>query len=250
MAQTKLIIETLKQELRKKSINYRQVADKLELSEASVKRLFSENAFTLERLGKVCELIDLEISDLVHQMEKSVELTQQLTLEQETELVADTKFLLVAYFLMHKLSFEEITEIYDVSETECIRYLAKLDRMKIIDLLPGNRVKLRIARDFTLIPGGPIERFYEQRVEQEFFNTSFNENGEFRIYVSGYLSHDANSEIIRKLKRMAKDANESIQISEELPKDERFGCTLIMAIRPWEPQVFEAFRRVPNVKQF
>lgn len=55
MSQTKLIVETLKQELRKQGINYRQVAQTLGLSETSVKRLFAGNSFTLERFG--CSLI-------------------------------------------------------------------------------------------------------------------------------------------------------------------------------------------------
>jgi hypothetical protein len=41
MSQTRPLIDTLKQELRTRRINYRQVADALELSETSVKRLFS-----------------------------------------------------------------------------------------------------------------------------------------------------------------------------------------------------------------
>lgn len=44
MAQTRLIIDTLKHELRRQGINYKKVAQKLELSEASVKRLFSDYA--------------------------------------------------------------------------------------------------------------------------------------------------------------------------------------------------------------
>ena len=250
MAQTKLIVETLKKELRKQGINYKQVAQKLELSEASVKRLFTEYSFTLDRISQICELLNYEISDLIHQMEKNVELTQQLTLEQETELVSDIKLLLMAYFLMNKLSFEDIISIYDISETEGIRLLAKLDRMKIIELLPGNRVKLKFAKDFRLIPGGPIQRFYEKTVQQEFFDSSFDGNGEFRIYDSGFFSRAANAEIIRKLKHLERDANQLMQDSEELPLEERFGCSLIMAIRPWEVKVFDELRRVPNDKKF
>jgi DNA-binding Xre family transcriptional regulator len=87
MSQTRPLIDTLKQELRKRRINYRQVADALELSETSVKRLFSDEAFSLKRLEKVCELLSLDISDLVHLMEKNIELTTQLSLQQEQELV-------------------------------------------------------------------------------------------------------------------------------------------------------------------
>ncbi len=250
MSQTRLIVETLKRELRKQRLTYRDVAGKLELSEASVKRLFSERSFTLERIEQVCDLLHLEISDLVHQMEKDIELTSQLTLEQEKELVSDLKLLLMAHFLLNKLEFSEIIDIYDISETEGIRLLARLDRMKILELQPGNRVKLMISENFKLIPDGPIQRFYERTVQSEFFDSSFNGPGEFRIFVSGMFSRDANGEIIRKFKRLAEDAHELRRDSEGLPLAERFGCSLVMAIRPWEVKVFDELRRVPNVKHF
>jgi transcriptional regulator with XRE-family HTH domain len=250
VAQTKLIVETLKLELRKQGITYRQVAKALDLSEASIKRLFAENTFTLARLGQICELLHLEIADLVHQMEKNIELTHRLTLEQEKELVSDIKLLLMAHFLMNRLEFAEIIDIYDISETEGIRLLARLDRMKIIELQPGNRVKLMISKNFQLIPGGPIQRFYEKVVQAEFFNSSFAGNGEFRIYVSGMFSRSANAEIIRKIKRLADDAHDLREDSDSLPLAERFGCSLIMAIRPWEVKVFDSLRRVPNTKKF
>ena len=250
MSQTRHIVETLKQELRKQGITYRQVAEALDLSEASIKRLFAENAFTLARLEQICEVLHLEITDLVHQMEKNIELTDQLTLEQETELVADVKLLMMAHFLMNKLSFAEIIDIYDISETEGIRLLAKLDRMKIIELQPGNRVKLMVSKHFQLLPGGPIQRFYEKVVQTEFFNSRFSGNGEYRIYVSGMFSRAANAEIIRKIKRLAEDAHDLRDDSDSLPLNERFGCSLIMAIRPWEVKVFNDLRREPNTKKF
>lgn len=250
MAQIKLIVETLKQELRKQGITYRQVANALDLSEASVKRLFAESSFTLARMAQICEMLHLEISDLVHQMEKNIELTHQLTLEQESELVSDVKLLMMAHFLMNKLEFKKIIEVYDISETEGIRLLARLDRMKIIELQPGNRVKLMISKNFKLIKRGPIERFYEKVVQDEFFHSPFDGPGEFRIYLSGIFSRNANAEIIRKIKRLVDDANELREESEALPLSERFGCSLIMAIRPWEVEVFDKLRRVPNQKKF
>jgi len=250
MPQTKLIIDTLKQELRKQGITYKQVAKTLKLSEASVKRLFSERSFTLTRLGQVCAVLNLEIADLVHQMEKNIDLTTQLSIEQERELVADIKLLLMAHFLMSKFTFQDIIRIYDISETEGIKLLAKLDRMKIIELQPGNRVKLMISKNFELIPNGPLQRFYEQKVQSEFFNSTFGGPGEFRIFVSGMFSRPANAELIKKVKHLAFDANELKSESESLPLEERFGCSLIMAIRPWEVKLFDQLRRVPSDKHF
>ena len=122
--------------------------------------------------------------------------------------------------------------------------------MKIIELQPGNRVKLMVSKHFQLLPGGPIQRFYEKVVQTEFFNSSFSRSGEFRIYVSGMFSRNANAEIIRKIKRLAEDGHDLGDDSDSLPLNERFGCSLIMAIRPWEVKVFDALRRVPNEKKF
>lgn len=246
MSQTRPLIDTLKQELRKQRFTYKQVSQALDLSETSVKRLFSEEAFSIKRLEKVCELLHLEISDLVQLMQKNIELTTQLTRDQETELVSNIKLLLMAWLLMNKLKFTEIIRIYDITETEGIQLLARLDRMKIIELQPGNRVKLVISPNFKWIPDGPIQRFYESRVELEFLNSSFNESGELRIFVSGMISKSAMADVCKKIRHLAQEMNELNIESESLPLDERFGTSLMMAVRPWEIKVFEELRRVPD----
>ena len=250
MSQTRPLIDTLKQELRKQRITYKDVSAALDLSETSVKRLFADAAFSVKRLEKVCELLHMDISDLVHQMERNIELTTELTHEQEQELVSDVKLLLVALLLMNKLSFEDILAVYDISETEGIRLLARLDRMKIIELLPGNRVKLMISPNFQWIAGGPIQRFFESKVQLEFLNSSFNGPGQIRIFVSGMISRDANAEIIRKMQHLAKEMNDMNAASENLPLEERFGTSLMMAIRPWEVKVFSELRRNPDTRVF
>ena len=243
MAQTKALIDTLKGELKRQGKTYRDVASLLELSEASVKRLFSERMFSLTRLDRICEMLGLEIGDLVRLMEEATELTTHLTLEQEQELVSDVKLLLMAHFLMNRWTFSEIIETYDISETEGIQLLARLDRMKIIQLLPGNRVKLMISKNFDWIKNGPIQGFYEDKVQTEFFKSSFTDPEEYRVFVTGMLSRNSNAEMIRRLKRLAKEFNEMSMDDESLPMEERLGTSMVMAMRPWNLRVFGSLRR-------
>ena len=51
---------------------------------------------------------------------------------------------------------------------ECVRKLAALDRLKIIDLLPGNRIRLRLATHFSWLPDGPDPAFFLQRYSRIF----------------------------------------------------------------------------------
>jgi len=250
MSQIRPLIDTLKQELRKQRITYKQVSEALDLSETSVKRLFSEEAFSVKRLATVCALLHLDLSDLIHLMEKNIELTTRLTHEQEQELVSDVRLLLVAMLLMNKLQFTEIIRIYDISETEGIQLLARLDRMKMIELQPGNRVKMMMAQNFEWIANGPIQQFFENRVQLEFLDSSFNEAGECRVFASGMISRSANAEITRKIQHLAKELSDMNVEAESLPLEQRFGTSLMMAIRPWEIDVFRELRRIEDNRVF
>ena len=54
MPQTAALVDALKRELRTRKLTYAQVATHLAMSEASVKRMFSRNEFTLERIDAIC----------------------------------------------------------------------------------------------------------------------------------------------------------------------------------------------------
>ena len=64
MSQTSDLLAALKKCLRAKGLTYRDVAQALQLSEASIKRLFSEQTFSLSRLEDVCRFLDMSIYDL------------------------------------------------------------------------------------------------------------------------------------------------------------------------------------------
>lgn len=69
-------------------MTYRDVALALELSEASVKRVFSKSTFSVKRLEQVCALMDMRIGDLCRLADKlHSDHRTTLSLEQETALV-------------------------------------------------------------------------------------------------------------------------------------------------------------------
>jgi DNA-binding Xre family transcriptional regulator len=117
MAQTSALLDTLKRALKARGKTYVDVADALGLSEASVKRLFSREDFSLERLDKVCQMLEIEISDLVQQMNDEQNQLQQLTAEQEQQLVDDKTLLAVAICSLNRWTMAEIVAFYDMSMT-------------------------------------------------------------------------------------------------------------------------------------
>lgn len=243
MSDTAKLVTALKQELRRQGKTYADLTAVLSLSHASVKRLFAEGSFTLQRLETICTYLGTDFTSLVTAMDKEAERIDQLSFEQEQELVKNPRLLCFAHALFNKWSFEEIINTYDFSEHEAIRLMAHLDRMGLIDMQPGNRYRLLISRSFDWIKAGPIQIFFEKELQADFFNARFNKDDELRLYVSSMLSRRSALEIIRKLNKLAGEVNELHLEDEKLTIGERRGYSLVLAFRPWETRVFSAMRR-------
>ena len=244
MGQISQVNQTLKQLLRQQQITYKDVAAKLNMSEANIKRVFSTQSFTLERLEQICDILNMSMADLFALTQKQVQQISQLTVDQEQELLADPKLLLVAVCVRDAWKFDEIITYYDIDKLECIRLLAKLDKLKIIDLLPNNHFKSLIAQDFRWIPGGPLERFMEQEVLVKFMAPKQNEKWFFRFYLRGRYSQTSIDIIQRKLNQLTKEAAALNLEDSDLPLNKRQHIGLLMAMRPWEPSLFEDMRRI------
>ena len=243
MSQIKHISETLKGLLRQHHFTYRDVADKLDMSEANIKRIFSTNSFTLQRLEQMCELIQISLSDLFSLAQKQVEQLSQLSVEQEEKLLSDPKLLLVAVCVRDGWTYNELIEYYDIDAHECVQLLAQLDKLRVIELLPNNHYRLLIAQDFRWIPGGPLEKFMEQEVMVKFMAPKQNEPWNFRFYLRGRYSQTSIDIIQRRLNQLTKEAASLNQEDADLPLNKRQHMGLLMAMRPWEPSLFENMRR-------
>jgi transcriptional regulator with XRE-family HTH domain len=237
------LVEALKRTLKAKGLTYADLAEGLSLSEASVKRIFSRGDFTLQRLEEVCRIARLDFTELaVAAVEESQGMTQ-LTAEQEEEIVSDPQLLLVAWCAVNNWTFEQIVATYNLTQAECVRCLAKLDRIKIIELLPGNRIRPLINRTFSWRPDGPIQRHFRSRIEAEYLGSKFDRSDELFLFLSGMLSNASITELIGELRRVARDFAQRHRADLALPLEQRFGTSLLIAMRPWELRAFRQLRR-------
>jgi len=248
MAQAQALVSALKQVLKSRHVTYAQLARRLGMSEASIKRVFSRGTFTLERLDKICGLLGIAITDLAKMVEHEAERVSQLSLEQEREIVADPKLMLVAVHALNHWTLEEMVAHYTVSKTECIRLLARLDRLRIIDLLPNNRIRVIVGRNFSWRPDGPFQRHFRDQLEADFFTSRFDGRSEHLAFESGMLSRNSNAAIQQRMRRLESEFTELHNQDAQLPLEERFGTSLLVAMRPWIPEIFKKMQRRPGQK--
>ena len=113
--------------------------------------------------------------------------------------------LLVGLLALSNWTAAEILQTYRLTEPELVQILARLDSIGVIDLLPGNRIKLKLARNFAWRKGGPLQRFFEARVQRQFFESSFLGSGELRLMVHASLSPHSNALLQQRMKKIAEE---------------------------------------------
>lgn len=242
MAQTTLLLQSLKQCLKQHHLTYADVAKQLNLSEASIKRIFSEENISLQRLDRICELMNMEITDLSKYAETSLQQIQELSEEQEIEFVKQPKLLFMAYMLLNDMDFETIITHYNIDKHEGIQLLAHLDRIKFIILLPENKIKMLTSRQFKWRKNGPIEKLFNEQIQKEFFQSKFSNTNECIQFGAAMVSQKTLLQMHKKIEKLNADFNDLAKQDGNLPFKEKFGCAMVSAIKPWEFSLFKQFR--------
>lgn len=233
MKQTSELVATLKKTLRAHGMTYRDVAEGLGISLASVKRVFAEETFTLWRLEEVCGLLDITIHDLSRMTRSAGETSRYLSVAQEKELAGDPKLFMYLYLLLGGWTVEQINLRFGVTGVLATRLLAHLDRLKLIDLLPGDNVRLLTPRNILWRRNGPVRRAYEEQAKAEFLRSSFTGTGERLLFGTGELSETSAALLMRKIEQLKSDFEELVELDVTIAEEKRFNAGLLLAFRPW-----------------
>ena len=249
MARAHALLAELKRALKEEGLTYRDVATHLGLSEASVKRLFSRSGFSLDRLEKTLQLLRMDFTDLVGRLSARREYVSQLTPAQEDALVSDPILLVITFLVLNRWAYDEILATFDFSASEIEGRLIRLDRLKIIELLPFNRYRLLTARNFTWRRDGPVQQFFATQIQSEFFDSRFDKPGEELRFVGGALTPESVTEMLEAIDRLAQRFDELVEQDSRLGMEERYGCSAVFAMRPVEFSMFAKHRVVSTPKQ-
>lgn len=243
MSETAQLVATIKKQLKSQSLTYRDVALALKISEPSIKRMFASGRLTVDRLVQISSFLGFTLAELTKEAQAALPTLRTLTEKQEREVVSDPKLLMVAVCALNHWTMDEIVGLYRLSDAECIKYLLHLDTLRIIDLLPGNRIRLNVSRDFDWLPFGPIKQYFQTRGISDFLQSDFAHEDETMAFVHGMFTDQALAQILDELRRLRKKFAELHEESLSAPLSKRRGIGLLLAMRGWEPADFTKLRR-------
>jgi DNA-binding Xre family transcriptional regulator len=230
---TRKLVDALKRVARMRGITYATLAAQARLSEATVKRLFSQGTFTLQRLEQFCALLDVDFQELARLASGADDEVRELTLAQETALAADERLLAVFYLVYSGWKAVDIVAQYRLSTAQCTALLLKLDRLGLIELLPENRVRLLLPRGAQLRRDGPLRRRHGARLIDDFLAPRFDSVGGWFGFEFRDLSRSSMDVIRRKLERLVAEFRDLAELDANLRAPERTTIGIALGVRPW-----------------
>jgi DNA-binding Xre family transcriptional regulator len=242
MDETYQLVDALKRCVKVRGLTYRALAGRINLSEASVKRLFAERTFTLRRLEQVCKAMDMSVTELLRMIDRTASAVTTLSLEQESALARDPALLSYFYLLVNGWTDAQILREYQFDDAQLGRLRDQLAALELIELQPQpqpqRRRRLRVThrllvgRRLVWRPDGPVRRAYERQVQAEFLRAPFAARGDFLGWQPAELTESSIGVLKRKLEHLY---DEFLQMAEldTLSTQPRHSTALLVAFRPW-----------------
>ena len=243
MSTTHDLVHALKAELKAAGLTYADLARQLGLAESSVKRIFAKADMPLSRVDEVLRVLKMDFAELARKVADAQPLRRELSAEQEAAVVADRRLLLLAICTLSQWSFEQIVQTYTYTEAECIKYLARLDRLGIIELRPLNRYRLKVAKGFRWRPHGPVMCYFRDNVVDDYYRGGFDGEGELLMLVHGQVAPAIAASLVERLQRVGQDFAQLHLSSQKAPADQKQSYTLLVGMRSWFFSSFRDLRR-------
>lgn len=236
-------MQSIRAALRQRGMTYRELAQALGVSEPTVKRDFSRGDFSLSRLDRICEALDVSLADLVRGATGQSSALTQLSEQQERALVRDPRLLLVTYLLINDWKLGEVSSVFMLDENALVSVLLRLDALQIVNFRPPNRIKKLTARNFSWRKDGPVHEFFLTRVAPEFLRSRFDESTDELHFIGGTLSAASLARMKMSIAQLVGEFEELARQDSKLPLEVRDGCSALLALRKWEFSEFTKLRR-------
>lgn len=149
-------IEKLKRVLKQNGLTYRELARGIGLSESGIKKIFLAQDGSFQRLAQICRYIGLSLSELV---EDKRTLSVGFTEQQQKEFLREPALFRFYWLLVYeRRALSSLQELLKIGRAESFRLARRLDTLGLIQLLPGDRLRLPSVKAVRWVGDGDFLR--------------------------------------------------------------------------------------------
>lgn len=146
--------------MKRQGLTYRELARLWNLSESSVKRIMSQEDLSLERIIALADRLGLALPELFQLSFLDENEPHSLSAEQDAFLASHP---LAAYLYLRVLirePLDDFAKAHGIPRPKLVQQLLKLEKIGLLEVLPGDRVRVRLKGPYRWQENGAMIRAY------------------------------------------------------------------------------------------
>ncbi len=144
----------LKSLLKKKKQTYLDLAEHLNCSEPTVKRILGLEELSLSRLLQICDFLNITLAEIENLIQKGGREEFHLSEKQQLFLVQNKSHFAYLMEIYNGLSAEQIADKYNLSQKSTQKYLIQLEKFDLVKVIK-NKVR-PFNKAFPSLSNGPL----------------------------------------------------------------------------------------------
>lgn len=166
----KKIQKTLKTLMKSKKATYDSMAKALNTSPATIKRRLNGDDLTLKQVKDLASSLSVSFYEII-ELSKVIKREPHLfTIEQEKLLASDFKIKMLFRQILSNTGFSDIKAVLKITEKELRTFARELEKVGLVQLLPGDRFQLLVHYPFRWQPNGVLHKTYGDMVLKNIFD--------------------------------------------------------------------------------
>ena len=241
------VLTSLRALMRAQGLHNRDIASSLGVTERTVSRWVAGRGLTVQALQQLCALADITLMELFEIagakfQKKSVTLSRR----QEQELVDNPIMALFFANICHGFPVDELKDQLGLSDADMVLALVGLEKLGLIELLLGNRIRLLVPRDVRWRENGPRNRAATGSFEKIMGKIDFCDPALMSEWSVLRLSRRSTAYLRDKFSILMKEIFHLAELDRRSDSADCEWHAVILAARRISTSPYELWRRVPS----
>jgi transcriptional regulator with XRE-family HTH domain len=188
LSEYQVAMTSVKALLKKQKITYRELATRLGLSESGVKKILTGADGSFQRIIDICRVLGVSVSELLEGASEQMTEVSYSEAQQEYLLKNPRAFALYWFLVYERRSMSEALKQSGLADKDRFPILRRLDQLGLLELLPGDRVRVPSVQQIRWVGGGPlIEKIYREWSQNFMQAVARPESAPNRLFMIRYL---------------------------------------------------------------
>jgi DNA-binding Xre family transcriptional regulator len=230
----------LKRALKAKGYTYGKLAQAMNMSELSIKRLFKDKDCKMSRLLEICGIIGLSIDELVNMQQRFKHNPEFLSEDVARALAADKHVFLLLILLVSQLDIATVKEELALDNTQLYLHLRTLENLGLIQLLNNDKYRFTVALPIRWRMNGHLSVLIKTINQRYISHCLDNEDHPDYVFsTSSRLMTENSAQQVQKSLRKVQEEYAYLSTQDQMfyQREELRLCKLVFGMGPFPTEV-------------